>query len=78
MSDFINTPVGFTKCFVCEGELKGTMWYHNLCWDWHKPAIRRVRTALAEIPLAIPEHQHYRYIRRIYIGKEVDETTNQT
>ncbi len=78
MGDFMNTPIPFTHCFVCEGELKGTMWYHNYCWDYNKPRIRKVRTALADIPECVPQHQHYRYIRRIYTGKEVHETINQT
>jgi hypothetical protein len=63
--------IGFKKCFVCEKEMTGTHWYHNECapedgWREEKPEVVQ---QLSNPPECIPKHQHYRYIRRIYLGK---------
>ncbi len=69
MVGIMNNPaIGFDNCFICEGKLKTTYWYHDDCWD-NKPDISRAVRALDDIPQCIPHHQQYRYIRRIYLGK---------
>lgn len=65
----------FEDCFICDKRLINTFWYHNACYDNRDGKIGEVIRHLSYLPEAIPKSQHYRYIRRIYLGKKDDTSS---
>lgn len=60
--------VRFKNCFICDEDIDGYYWYHSDCLS-SRGSHSDVLTLLGNMPLIIPRGQHYRYIRRIYLGK---------
>ncbi len=60
----------FKICFCCgvKIELTGLAWACRACWNGGVVPVE-VRDVLHKMPSHIPIDQHYRYIRRLYLGK---------